>query len=72
MDRAHDSASMSAVFRKERRRDLLVEEMQGGVLTSGRAALQTGGDVHMPLSRPSSDMIVEDHLKSIGMMHDRR
>ena len=59
---------MSAVFRKGGDVTFLVEEMKAVFDPEGRL-LQSGG-VYMPSLVAELGMIVEDHLKTIGLMHD--
>src|SRR6476620_5345820 len=59
---------MSAVFRKGGDVTFLVEEMRAVVQPKG-GYFKAGG-VYMPSLVAELGSIVEDHLKSIGMMHD--
>ena len=59
---------MSAVFRKGGDVTFLVDEMKA--VFDPRGGYFKAGGVYMPSLVAELGMIVEDHLKSIGMMHD--
>src|SRR5689334_10210214 len=59
---------MSAVFRKGGDVTFLVEEMKA--VFDPKGGYFKAGGVYMPSLVAELGMIVEDHLKSIGMMHD--
>ena len=59
---------MSAVFRKGGDVTFLVEEMKA--VFDPRGGYFKAGGVYMPSLVAELGMIVEDHLKSIGMLHD--
>ena len=59
---------MSAVFRKGGDVTFLVEEMRA--VFDPKGGYFKAGGVYMPSLVAELGMIVEDHLKSIGMMHD--
>ena len=59
---------MSAVFRKGGDVTFLVEEMKA--VFDPRGGYFKAGGVYMPSLVAELGMIIEDHLKSIGMMHD--
>jgi len=59
---------MSAVFRKGGDVTFLVEEMKA--VFDPKGGYYKAGGVYMPSLVAELGMIVEDHLKSIGLMHD--
>ena len=59
---------MSAVFRKGGDVTFLVEEMKA--VFDPKGGYFKAGGVYMPSLVAELGMIIEDHLKSIGMMHD--
>ncbi len=59
---------MSAVFRKGGDVTFLVEEMKA--VFDPRGGYFKAGGVYMPSLVAELGMIIEDHLKSIGMLHD--
>ena len=59
---------MSAVFRKGGDVTFLVDEMKA--VFDPRGGYFKAGGVYMPSLVAELGMIIEDHLKSIGMMHD--
>ena len=59
---------MSAVFRKGGDVTFLVEEMKA--VFDPKGGYFKAGGVYMPSLVAELGMIVEDHLKSIGMLHD--
>ena len=59
---------MSAVFRKGGDVTFLVDEMKA--VFDPRGGYFKAGGVYMPSLVAELGSIVEDHLKSIGMMHD--
>jgi hypothetical protein len=59
---------MSAVFRKGGDVTFLVEEMRA--VFDPKGGYFKAGGVYMPSLVAELGMIIEDHLKSIGMMHD--